>query len=79
MTQEDQVNQYLNMIIDEVHPKFRAVTDEEMIEDNVDYGVFTRIFDCMENGNRYIMKWRVYFGTPETVKTVFEPAVLVVK
>jgi len=27
-----------------------------------------------ETGDRFLMRWRVYYGTPETVRTVFEPA-----
>ena len=77
MNPDEIINKILNDIIDENHPNFVAVSDEEMIEDNEDHGVFTRIFDCISSNNRYLMKWRVYFGTPETVKTVFEPAVLI--
>lgn len=38
------------------------------------HGMFTRDFRHM-NGKKFRMCWRVYYGTPETVKTVFEPAV----
>ena len=66
------MDKQMNMIIDELHPLFQAVSDEEMIEDNNDHGVFTRIFKSFDN-KQYLLKWRVYFGTPETVKTIFEP------
>lgn len=76
---EEQIDCYLNEIIDEIHPNFKAVSDESMIENNGDHGVFNRVFDCISSGNRYLMTWKVYFGTPETVRTVFEPASIMPK
>lgn len=67
------VEKQLHAIIDEIHPLFKAYTDEEMVEDYEDHGVFERCF-LHENGKKFQMRWRVYYGTPETVKTVFEPA-----
>lgn len=68
------IDQHLHSIIDELHPLFTPISDEEFIEDKGNHGVFTRDF-LHENGKKFRMTWRVYFGTPETVKTVFEPAV----
>jgi hypothetical protein len=67
------VEKQLHNIIDEVHPLFRATSDEEMIEDHEDHGVFERSF-LHQTGKRFLMRWKVYYGTPETVRTVFEPA-----
>lgn len=65
---------YLHQIIDENHPLFKAISDEEMVVDHSDYGVFTRDF-LHTTGKKFRMRWRVYYGTPETVVTIFEPAV----
>jgi hypothetical protein len=67
------VEKQLHDIIDELHPLFTAISDEELVEETKDYGDFVRVF-LHENGKRFRLKWRVYFGTPETVRTVFEPA-----
>jgi hypothetical protein len=64
----------LHRIIDELNPLFLPITDEYLIEDRVDYGLFTRDFRH-RNGKKFRLKWRVYYGTPETVRTVFEPTV----
>ncbi len=66
---------YMNLIIDELHPLFKAITDEEMVESHEDHGVFERTFlnNC---GKEYKMSWSVYYGTPETVRTVFHTAKL---
>ena len=66
------MDKQMHLIVDELHPLFQAVSDEEMIEDHNDHGVFTRIFKSFDD-KKYLLKWRVYFGTPETVKTIFEP------
>lgn len=68
------IERYMNNIIDEVHPLFKSISDEELIEDNQDHGLFTRDF-LHKNGKKFRMKWRVYYGTPKTVRTVFEPAI----
>lgn len=68
------IEQQLHNIIDELHPLFKPISDEQFIEDNNDHGVFTRDF-LHENGKKFRMKWAVYYGTPETVRTVFEPAI----
>ena len=67
------VQKQLNDIIDQIHPLFTAISDEELVEDNEDHGVFERTF-LHETGSRFLMRWRVYYGTPDTVRTVFEPA-----
>lgn len=67
------INQHLHSIIDELHPLFTPISDEQFIENNDDHGVFTRDF-LHQNGKKFRMKWRVYFGTPETVRTEFDTA-----
>ncbi len=74
MTSEEQVFTWLHNIIDEVHPLFKPISDEELIEDHEDHGIFTRDFRH-RNGKKFRMKWSVYYGTPETVRTVFNPAI----
>lgn len=69
------IEKHLHDIIDELHPLFTAISDEEMVERHGDdYGIYTRDF-LHKTGKKFRMKWRVYYGTPETVKTVFEPTV----
>lgn len=68
------IEQHLHSIIDELHPLFTPISDEQFIENHDDHGVFTRDF-LHDTGKKFRMTWRVYFGTPETVRTVFEPAV----
>jgi len=36
--------------------------------------VYLLVTFCIKTGKNFRMKWRVYYGTPETVRTVFEPA-----
>ena len=67
------IEQHLHSIIDELHPLFKPISDEQFIENYDDHGVFTRDF-LHQNGKKFRMKWRVYFGTPETVRTEFDPA-----
>lgn len=68
------VETYLHQIIDEIHPLFTAISDERNVLNNNVFGIFTRDF-LHKNGKRFRMAWRVYYGTPETVRTVFEPAI----
>jgi hypothetical protein len=63
----------MHQIIDEIHPLFKAISDEQLIDAQHDYGVYIRDF-IHENGKKFRMRWCVYYGTPETVRTVFEPA-----
>jgi hypothetical protein len=74
LTAEEQVNLWLHKIIDEVHPLFTAISDERHVLDSDTFGIFTRDF-LHKNGKKFRMAWRVYYGTPETVRTVFEPAI----
>lgn len=71
---KNKIDAQLHNIIDDMHPLFIPITDEEMVEDYEDHGVFERSF-LHKNGKRFLMRWCVYYGTPETVKTVFEPAI----
>jgi len=76
MKPEQIIDSYLHQIIDETHPLFKAISDEEIVEDHPQepfYTVYQRKF-LHRNGKKFLMKWKVYDGTPETVKTVFEPA-----
>ena len=74
MNELDQIDVYMNQIIDEIHPMFKSISDETMISDNADHGVFSRDF-IHNNGKKFRMEWSVYYGTPETVQTIFEPAI----
>jgi len=67
------IEKHLHSIIDELHPLFTPISDEEILEHQEDHGVFARDF-LHKNGKKFRMKWRVYYGTPETVRTEFEPA-----
>ena len=64
-------NIQLNDIIDCLNPDWVPITDEYMIRNNKTSGFFTRGFKTKEKGS-YSLFWRVDFGSPETVKTVFE-------
>lgn len=66
------IEKNLHLVIDELRPKLKPASDEEMIEEHEDHGVFTRDF-VHKNGNLFRVKWKVFFGTPETVRTIFEP------
>lgn len=68
------IETYLHQIVDELHPLFSAISDEEMLDNYEDHGIFARDFRHM-NGKKFRMRWRVYYGTPETVRTVFEPVI----
>lgn len=60
----------LNNIIDCLNPNWVPITDEYMTKSNKISGWFARGFKSPEGS--YTIHWRVDFGTPETVKTVFE-------
>jgi hypothetical protein len=62
---------FLHNIIDELNPEYVPSTDEEMIEDYEDFGVFERSFLHI-SGKTTTIRWSVYYGTPETVVTVFD-------
>lgn len=61
----------LNNIIDCLNPAWTPLTDEYIVQDSDESGLFTRSFKNRDEG-AYALFWRVYYGTPETVKTVFE-------
>lgn len=71
------IDQHMHQIIDELHPLFTAISDEQFIEKHEDHGVFTRDF-LHKTGKKFRLTWRVYFGTPETVRTEFDPAEVIV-
>jgi hypothetical protein len=74
MTAEQTIDQYLNQIIDCNHKWFKPNTDEELVEETDEYAFFTRTFKH-KTGQLFKMSWKVYHGTPETVRTEFLPAV----
>lgn len=57
-------------IIDELNPNYKPTSDEHLIYDQSAYGVFQRKFKHVK-GEEFLVQWTVYYGTPETVKTVF--------
>jgi hypothetical protein len=61
----------LHSIIDELHPGYVPASDEGLIEDYEDHGVFERSFLHL-TGKVSTIRWKVYYGTPETVVTVFD-------
>ena len=71
------IDQHMHQIIDDLHPLFTPISDEQFIENHDDHGVFTRDF-LHKTGKKFRMKWRVYYGTPETVRTEFDPAEVIV-
>lgn len=62
----------LNDIIDELNPNYKPVTDEERISEYPDHGIYQRAFKHRE-GAEFLLKWTVWYGTPETVRTEFHP------
>ncbi len=67
------IEQHMHQIIDDLHPLFTPISDEQFIENHDDHGVFTRDF-LHKTGKKFRLTWRVYYGTPETVRTEFDPA-----
>ncbi len=67
------IEQHMHQIIDDLHPLFTPISDEHFIENHDDHGVFTRDF-LHKTGKKFRLTWRVYYGTPETVRTEFDPA-----
>lgn len=67
------IEQHMHQIIDDLHPLFTPISDEQFIENHDDHGVFARDF-LHETGKKFRLTWRVYYGTPETVRTEFDPA-----
>jgi len=61
----------LHYIIYELHQGYVPTSDEELIEDFDDHGVFERSFMYI-TGKVSTIRWSVYYGTPETVVTVFD-------
>lgn len=73
MNAAETIQKMLEDIIDGNNVLFKPITDEETIENTDEYSYYTRTFSHA-NGKKYKMKWKTYHGTPETVKTIFEPA-----
>ena len=73
---EDFTDTIHHQIIDELHPRFKPYSDEEMINNQETYGTFRRLFKH-KNKKIFQLTWRVYYGTPKTVRVVFEPTVII--
>jgi hypothetical protein len=61
----------MNDIIDELNPNYTPTSDEEFLDMQDDHGVYQRSFKH-KKGPEFLVKWTVWYGTPETVRTVFE-------
>ena len=70
MNLNDFSNKQLNDIIDCLNPDWVPITDEYMVRNDRTSGLFTRAFKTTSGTSSLF--WRVHFGTPKTVKTVFE-------
>jgi hypothetical protein len=62
----------MNEIIDELNPLYKPVTDEECISMQEDHGIYQRVFKH-KHGPEFLLKWTTWYGTPETVRTIFHP------
>ena len=62
----------MNDIIDGLNPNYKPVTDEQLIKYAEDHGIYQRTFKHRE-GAEFLIKWTVWYGTPETVRTKFHP------
>jgi len=62
----------MNDIIDGLNPNYKPVTDEQLIKCAEDHGIYQRTFKHRE-GAEFLLKWTVWYGTPETVRTIFHP------
>lgn len=62
----------MNDIIDERDPRYKPTSDEMFIYVHEDYGIYQRSFKH-DSGREFLLKWTVWYGTPDTVKTVFHP------
>ena len=62
----------LNEIIDELNPNYIPVTDEECVTMEEDHGIYQRVFKHRK-GSEFLLKWTVWYGNPDTVKTIFHP------
>jgi len=63
----------LEKIIDDVHPDYEPITDEEYIGGDETVGHFQRTFTIKETPSKEVcVKWAVKYGTPDTVQTYFE-------
>ena len=66
----------LNEIIDDLNSDYTPLTDEFCLYDGYtlkdEYGVYQREFKHIKTGRNFLLEWVVWYGTPETAKTVFE-------
>lgn len=61
----------LEQIIDGLDDRWSPATDEHMIRATPSVGTYTRTFSNTKTKEYLDVFWDVYYGTPETVKTVF--------
>ena len=61
----------LNEIIDCLDPKYEPISDEELVFETDEYGEYQRLFSYKKESD-FLVKWIVYYGNPDTVKTVFK-------
>ena len=71
---EIDVQKLLNKIIDEVHPLFTAISDEEVLRSDGESVTYTRNF-LHENGKKFQVVWTVNVTEDGEVETIFHPAV----
>jgi hypothetical protein len=75
LTPKEQVNLWLHKIVDELHPLLVAISDEEFVEINDVFGIYTRDF-LHKNGKKFRLTWRINYDEPNiSIRTVFEPAI----
>jgi len=67
----------LTEIIDGLNDNFKPLTDENLLQETKEYGIFERTFKNINTGKFYIFKWTVIFGTPETVEVKFNPPMVI--
>lgn len=60
----------LERIIDGLDLNYIPISDEECSTDSEEVGSYYRVFRH-KDGNEFIISWDVFYGTPETVLTVF--------
>ena len=66
------INKIFHDMIDGLNPNVSPISDEFLLESDSKSGLYYRDFHSHTTGKNCRMKWRVYYGTPETVVTIFE-------
>ena len=70
------MNKY-EQIIDGLHPDFKPISDEKVLYIDDESGHYEREFKNTKNGKFWVLRWKVIFGTPETVKTLFDKPLII--